>query len=259
MRRIYKQRRSVTATSVLGLGRTSRRRRSRGVRAVTWARRRLERAVRGSLAGMRVDHARGLAGPVMKHESTSTPLPWGAFVLRGALALAFGSVALLAPGIAFLSLVYLFALFAMIEGATNLAAVFARAPATTPRGARLLAGLVGIAAGGLAIALPGLTALAFVYLVAFWAIASGVLEIATAIRLRQEIRGEWLLALAGVISIAFGVTAALFPAAGVLGIALWIGVYALVTGALLVAGGLALRRRTRGAPPRDFQPLAGGT
>jgi uncharacterized membrane protein HdeD (DUF308 family) len=89
---------------------------------------------------------------------------------------------------------------------------------------------------------PGITALVLLYLIAAWALATGIIEIVTAIRLRRVISGEWLLALAGILSIALGVVLFLFPGPGALAVVIWIGAFAFIFGVLLVTLGLRLRR-----------------
>jgi uncharacterized membrane protein HdeD (DUF308 family) len=81
-----------------------------------------------------------------------------------------------------------------------------------------------------------------VYVIAAWAILTGILEIAAAIMLRRHIRGEWWLALAGVLSVAFGAVLAIWPGVGALALVLWIGAYAIVLGIFLIALGFKLRR-----------------
>ncbi len=105
----------------------------------------------------------------------------------------------------------------------------------------LLGGLLGIGVGVLTLFHPGVTALALLFYIAIWAVATGVLEIVAAIRLRKEIEGEWLLGLAGLASVAFGVLLVLQPAAGALAVLWLIAAYAIVFGALLVV--LAFRAR----------------
>jgi len=96
--------------------------------------------------------------------------------------------------------------------------------------------------------MPGLTALAFVYVIAAWALITGAFEIVAAIRLRKQMTGEWWLVLSGVLSLVFGALLMLAPGAGALALVLWIGAYAIVLGALLVA--LAFRLRRWGAEHR---------
>jgi uncharacterized membrane protein HdeD (DUF308 family) len=115
-------------------------------------------------------------------------------------------------------------------------------------------GLVGIAAGVLTLIWPGLTAIALLYLIAAWAIVTVALEIAAAIRLRKVIANEWLLGLSGIASLGFGIVLILFPGAGALTVVIWIGAYALVFGALVVA--LAFRLRSLGGRTRPDLHMA---
>ena len=98
-----------------------------------------------------------------------------------------------------------------------------------------------------------LTAIALVYVVAVWAIVTGAAEVVTAVRLRRAIRREWLLGLAGLLSIAFGVLLLLAPSAGALALTLWIGAYALVFGALMIALGFRLHRAADHRVPSEPQ------
>jgi uncharacterized membrane protein HdeD (DUF308 family) len=176
---------------------------------------------------------------------------WWAFVLRGALGVLFGVLALMMPGMALLTLVLLFGVYSIAGGIFNIVAAARKtAPAQQPWWVLLVEGLVSVAAGLFAFFIPGLTALALLYVIATWAIITGVLELVAAVRLRKQIEREWLLALAGVLSIAFGVLAALFPGAGALAVVLWIGAYAIAFGALLIAFGIRLKL-WRGEPKRE--------
>jgi uncharacterized membrane protein HdeD (DUF308 family) len=90
----------------------------------------------------------------------------------------------------------------------------------------LLRGLAGVAVGVVTVIWPNITALALVYLIASWALVTGGLEIAAAIRLRKVISGEWLLILSGLAAVALGIVLVLFPEPGALALVLLIGVYA---------------------------------
>ena len=105
----------------------------------------------------------------------------------------------------------------------------------------LIEGAVGVLAGIIAFALPQAAALGLLYLAAAWAIVTGVLEVVAAIRLRQEIEGEWALVIGGIVSVAFGLLLAVLPGVGILSLVWLIGAYAVMFGVLLVA--LAMRVR----------------
>ncbi len=166
---------------------------------------------------------------------------WWAVALRGVAAIVFGVLAFVMPGITLLVLVMLFGAYAIVEGVLNLIAAV-RGRAGTPWWALVLEGIVSIAAGVIAFAVPGLTALALLYIIGAWAVVTGVLEIVAAVRLRNRITGEFWLALSGVLSVAFGVLLFVAPVAGALAVVFWIGAYAVVFGAVLVALAFRLRR-----------------
>ncbi len=178
---------------------------------------------------------------------------WWVLVLRGAAAVIFGILTFIAPGASVFALVALFGAYAIVNGVLLLAAT-ASVPAGVPRwGWLLFESIASIVAGVLTFIWPAITALVLLYLIAAWAIVTGVGQVIAAVRLRETIRHEWLLGLMGVLSIAFGVLLAVFPGAGALAVVIWIGAYALVFGALLVALGLRLRSwgrsSAREAPP----------
>jgi uncharacterized membrane protein HdeD (DUF308 family) len=171
---------------------------------------------------------------------------WWGLTLRGLAAIAFGMAVMAVPGLTLAVLVVTFGVWAILEGIFAIVSGF-RARAGQPRWWVLLVqGIISIGAGILAFAWPGATLLAFVVIVAIRAIMVGGLEIASAIHLRKQIRGEWLLGLAGVLSIVLGVFLLGSPGLGVVALVYWIGIYALVVGALLVIQGGRVLSRTRG-------------
>jgi uncharacterized membrane protein HdeD (DUF308 family) len=139
------------------------------------------------------------------------------------------------------ALILLFGAYALVDGIFNVIAAVSGRSGARRWWALLLAGLVSIAAGIVTFSMPGLTALALVYVIGAWAIARGVFEIVAAVRLRKVIRNEWWLGLSGALSIVFGALMMLAPGAGALALVFWIGAYAVVFGALLVAFGVRLR------------------
>src|SRR5262249_13942527 len=123
---------------------------------------------------------------------------WWAIVLRGVFAVIFGVLAYAKPGATLASLIILFGAYALVDGVMSIVApIMNRTPAAgvvappPPRWAMLLRGIVGIGIGLLTFAMPGITALALLNLIAAWAIVTGAFEIGSAIRLRKEIEGEW--------------------------------------------------------------------
>jgi len=166
---------------------------------------------------------------------------WWSLVLRGLLGVVLGIVTFMWPRITLTALVFLFAGYALLNGALSLAGALRAAEAGDRWGALLFEGIVGILAAFLTALWPAITALVLVFVIAAWAIIAGIAEIAAAIRLRRHIRGEWLLALTGIASVLFGVLLAAMPLAGALVIALWVGAYLLITGVTQVALGLRLR------------------
>ena len=181
---------------------------------------------------------------------------WWLIALRGLAGILFGIITFVAPGITLAVLVILFGAYAFADGVLAVVTAVRHRGTTDRWGMLLLEGIVGVAAGLVTLFWPGITALTLLYVIAFWALLTGVLEIAAAMRLRKVITGEWLLALGGVASIIFGVAIARFPAAGALALVLWIGAYMFVFGALLVALGFRLRARGRHHTPHAAHCLA---
>jgi uncharacterized membrane protein HdeD (DUF308 family) len=95
--------------------------------------------------------------------------------------------------------------------------------------------------GIVAFLMPLAAAFALLMIASAWSIVTGILRIAAAIRLRREIKGEWLLILNGLLSVAFGVVIAIFPGAGLVWLVWMVGLYAIIFGAILVALGFRLR------------------
>jgi uncharacterized membrane protein HdeD (DUF308 family) len=167
---------------------------------------------------------------------------WWALALRGAIAILFGLAALLRPGIALEALILLFGAYALVDGVFSIVGVFGGTRSGTPRWILLVEGVAGILAGVIAFVFPILTAVVFLYLIAAWAIVTGIAEIATAIRLRQEIRGEWALIVGGVLSVLFGVLLGVVgPFAGLLSLIWLIGAYAIAFGVLLLVTAFRVR------------------
>jgi uncharacterized membrane protein HdeD (DUF308 family) len=166
---------------------------------------------------------------------------WWALAMRGVAAIIFGFLTLLLPGVTLAVLILLFGSYAIVEGVFNVIAAVRGRGEERVWWARLLGGLVSITAGVVTFLRPGLTELALLYVIAAWAVVTGALEIAAAIRLRRRIRSGVRLGLNGLLSIVFGVLTMLIPGGGALTIVWLIGGYAILFGGLLL--GLSFRLR----------------
>ena len=151
------------------------------------------------------------------------------------------------PGITLVTLVLLWGAYALADGIFNVVAFFRVA---SHHWALLLEGVIGILAGIVTFALPAITAIVLLYVIAFWAIFTGIFEIIAGVRLRKAIANEWLLLVMGVLSLLFGALILFAPGVGALAIVLWIGAYAMVFGVFL----LALAFRLRGHRHLIVQP-----
>ena len=162
-------------------------------------------------------------------------------IVRGIVGVVIGIVAFVFPGVTIAALVVIFGIYAVIDGVTNLMIGVTRRAGDGAPWLHALQGVVGIGAGVLTFIWPGITALVLILFIGSWAIVTGVLEVAAAVKLRKEIHGEWLLALNGILSIVFGLLVLVFPFAGAVGISWVLGSYAMVGGILLIALGVRLR------------------
>jgi uncharacterized membrane protein HdeD (DUF308 family) len=176
---------------------------------------------------------------------------WWALVLRGLFAVLFGIGAFAWPGLTLGVLVLLFGAYALADGVFAIVASLVGSPRQLPWWALLVEGLIGVAVGIVTFVWPGITALALLYLIAGWAIATGLFQVVAAFRLREEIHGEWMLALGGVLSVLFGLALVVSPGAGALALVWMIGAYAIAFGILLIAFGFRLHGLSRGTEPQQ--------
>jgi len=175
---------------------------------------------------------------------------WGWFALRGVIGVIFGLLTFMNPAISLASLILVFGAYALADGVFTVIAAIMNRRGEQHWVAVLLGGVAGIAVGLLTFLMPGVTTLVLLYLIAAWALMTGGAQIATAIRLRKVISGEWLLGLAGVLSVLFGLFLIVYPGPGALAVVLWIGAYAFVFGIVMIALSLRLRNlgKVNGAP-----------
>ncbi len=172
---------------------------------------------------------------------------WWIPVVRGVLGILFGFLVFAYTRTAIQVFVYLFGIYALLDGVIALALAF---DVSRGRGWLVLSGIAGIAAGILTFIYPSITAVVLVYIVAAWAVITGIFEIVAAFEWRQVLSDTWMLGLAGVLSIILGVLLFSSPSAGLLAWAWLIAIYAIVYGVLYIAAGIRLR---------SFQPSQSST
>jgi uncharacterized membrane protein HdeD (DUF308 family) len=164
---------------------------------------------------------------------------WWSLVIRGILAILFGIVAFFYTGQTLVALVYVFGVFALLSGIATLIAAVRAGEAHQRWGWLAASGLLGVAAGVVSFVWPNPTAVAFVYLVAAWAILSGVSEIAFALALPETLAHPFWAAFSGALSVLFGVLLAVWPKSGETALVWLIGIYAIAYGLSSAANQLA--------------------
>lgn len=166
---------------------------------------------------------------------------WWQLIIRGIIAIIFGILAFAWPGLTLVVLVILFGAWTLVDGIFSVAAAIEERQTYGRWWVLLLWGIVGIVIGILTFVLPEATALILFTLIAIWAIVTGITEIGAAIWLSRAIRGEWLLALAGVISIVFGAIMFIEPRVFALAVVYLIAAYAIIFGILLLLRAMVVR------------------
>ncbi len=157
---------------------------------------------------------------------------WWVYLLRGIFAILFGLAALFWPGLTLTILVVLFSIYLGLQG------IFLIFTALNSRGISrhwwlaLVEGGVCLLIAILAFAWPGITAMALLFIIAFWAFITGVIEVYSAVHLRKVIQGEWVLGLSGILSLIFAIILVVYPSAGALAVLWIIGIYAILFGLL---------------------------
>jgi uncharacterized membrane protein HdeD (DUF308 family) len=168
---------------------------------------------------------------------------WWLFTLRGVLGIIFGCIALIFPGPTMLSLVIVFSAYMLVDGVAGIISAVRSIRRKEDRwGLLIFEGLLNIVVGIVAFLWPGITVLAFVLLIAAWAIVSGALMTAAGFRLKMDL-GRWWLVLGGLLSVAYGTLLVITPLIGALVLVWWLGAYALAFGVALVVFSFKLRSR----------------
>jgi len=170
--------------------------------------------------------------------------------LRGLVAVLFGLAALFLPGLVLEVLILLFGAYALVDGILAFFAAFRSSGRGMRRPLLLIEGVIGVLFGIVTLFWPGLTALALVYVVAFWAIFTGIARIVMAITLRREIENEWSIGLSGVLSVILGIVLIVLPGAGLLAYTWLVGLLALALGFALIIYAFRVRGQRVGGSSR---------
>jgi len=152
--------------------------------------------------------------------------------IRGLALILFGIMALIWPNLTVAVLAILFGVYALVDGVVSVVGAILNRKTSPNWTLLLIMGLISIIAGIFAISNPGVTSLALLYIIAVWALLIGLVSILTAVRLRREIEGEWVMIAAGVLSIVFGIALIVAPGAGAVALVWLIGAYAIILGIL---------------------------
>lgn len=155
-------------------------------------------------------------------------------IVRGVLAIVFGIIAFIYTKQTLLALVYFFGAFALLSGLLEIIAAVGAGELQLRWGWLVFAGLIGIAAGVVSFVWPNITALALVYIIAAWALVSGVAEIAFALTWPEVVEHPWFAGLSGALSLVFGVLLAVWPRSGAVSLTWLLGIYAILYGATLL-------------------------
>lgn len=167
---------------------------------------------------------------------------WWTVALRGVVAILFGLAAFLWSGLTLQILIALIGVFVLLDGLFTIAIAFNTRAVYGRWWGFLLQGIAGVAVGIFAFTWPGVTATAMLYVVAFWAIVIGALEMMAGIEIRREVDGGWLLGISGLLSMLLGVALLVWPGAALLSLIWLIGAYAIFFGVMLIAFGFKLRK-----------------
>lgn len=192
------------------------------------------------------------AAPDLSALTTVGKAIWWMILLRGIFAVLFGIFAIAFPDATLVALAILFAVYAILDGVTTIAHAV-RMRARSPRWGWLLAqGILSVLAGLVAVLFPVLTgvfgALIVIYLIAFWAIVTGIAGLRAAHAMTDGGRKTWAYvaaALSVLFGIALAVMATLSPASAISALVLIIGIYSIVAGVVLIAFAISARSTAR--------------
>jgi uncharacterized membrane protein HdeD (DUF308 family) len=201
--------------------------------------------------------ARGISDPI----ASLAKGVWWWVLIRGILAIAFGIIALLAPGAALTAIAIVFGAYALVDGIIAIVQAIRMRDRFAAWGWLLLQGILSALAGLLALILPGVAGavggLFVLWTIVIWNVMHGAAGIRSAAGASEGRARTWGI-VAGVLTIVFGVALGvlilLTPGATLLGLVWVVGIYAIVFGVMLVVTAIQVRsgviNRT-GAGPRE--------
>ncbi len=158
---------------------------------------------------------------------------WWLLLIRGILAIVFGLIAILSPGIVLVTLLFYFGFVAILSGIFLI--IEGIAIKSNDKGLRILEGLFSLVVGILFLLMPGFVLSFVMYFIAFWAIIGGILQIVHAVKLRNTIPNEWLAILNGIITLIFGILVLINILAGAHALIIVFGFYAIISGLLMIS------------------------
>jgi uncharacterized membrane protein HdeD (DUF308 family) len=171
---------------------------------------------------------------------------WWALLIRGIAAVIFGILAFAWPGATLFVICILFGAYAFVDGVFAIVAAVRAAQAHERWWPFVIEGIVGLAIAAVTFYDITITFLALYFTVAVWAFVTGIIEIAAGIQLRKSIANEFLLILAGLASIVFGIFMFWHPIAATIAIVWIIATYAIVFGIIMIALAFRLRGHSSG-------------
>jgi uncharacterized membrane protein HdeD (DUF308 family) len=166
---------------------------------------------------------------------------WWMLAFRGFVAVLFGIAVFLSPSIVLATMVLLWGVYVLIDGVAAIFSGFRGRNENQHWWMVVVEGVLGVLAGIATFIWPEITALIVLYIIAAWAILTGVMELMAALQLRKVIQGEFWLALSGIGSIIYGIVLFLFPGAGILTLLWLVGIYSVAFGFVLIILSLRLR------------------
>ena len=184
---------------------------------------------------------------------------WWVLVLQGVLGITFGILAIIFPGLALVTLAYIFAIWAIVSGLSHLGEGMRVAEARGRSWPFAVIGVISLLAGVLAVIVPGITVFGLVLLLGAWLVTQGAMEVYTAYRIRREVTGEWILALVGVVRTLIGLVILALPIVGALLTATLLAVYAIVAGVTALTLGWRLRGLRSGPTGSTGRTVSAGT